>query len=171
MSNNTHHADTPIAILNGITGRAQPLYSTIFTPNGWVALGDINIDDEIIIPGGAVSRISAVYPQGKKHVYNITLWDGRATQCCDEQPWLVHIPAESDNTWIVKPLIEFRNLENPVFAPIVNDRGEWLGAERISSIEYVGERQTQCISIVHPNDLYITDNFIVIPDTKAELQS
>lgn len=36
---------------------------------------------------------------------------------------------------------------------------------RIKDIKYVGEQQTQCIMIDHPDHLYITDNFIVTHNT------
>ncbi len=36
---------------------------------------------------------------------------------------------------------------------------------RVSSIEYVGEEETQCISVEHSSHLYITDDFIVTHNT------
>lgn len=38
----------------------------------------------------------------------------------------------------------------------------------VSSIEYVGEKECQCIYIDHPSHLYITDNFIVTHNTTIE---
>lgn len=40
---------------------------------------------------------------------------------------------------------------------------------RIESVEYVGEEETQCILIDHPDHLYITDDFIVTHNTEAGL--
>ncbi|EKD89699.1 MAG: hypothetical protein ACD_33C00005G0014 [uncultured bacterium] len=40
---------------------------------------------------------------------------------------------------------------------------------RIESVEYIGEKETQCISIDHPDKLYITDNFIVTHNTSVSL--
>ena len=39
----------------------------------------------------------------------------------------------------------------------------------IASIEYIGEEETQCILIDHPEHLYITDDFIVTHNTEAGL--
>lgn len=39
----------------------------------------------------------------------------------------------------------------------------------IDRIEYVGEMQTQCISVAHPSHLYLTDRFIVTHNTFAAL--
>jgi hypothetical protein len=40
---------------------------------------------------------------------------------------------------------------------------------RIESVEYVGEEETQCILIDHPDHLYITDDFIVTHNTESGL--
>jgi phosphate starvation-inducible protein PhoH len=36
---------------------------------------------------------------------------------------------------------------------------------RVKNVEYVGEKEAQCISIDHPDHLYITDNYIVTHNT------
>jgi hypothetical protein len=36
-------------------GKAQPLYSKILTPSGWVKFGDIKEGDELITPSGKIS--------------------------------------------------------------------------------------------------------------------
>jgi hypothetical protein len=38
---------------------------------------------------------------------------------------------------------------------------------RIENIEYAGKREAQCIAVDHPNQLYITDDFIVTHNTDA----
>lgn len=40
---------------------------------------------------------------------------------------------------------------------------------RIKSIEYIGRKETQCISVEHPDHLYITDDFIVTHNTFISL--
>lgn len=40
---------------------------------------------------------------------------------------------------------------------------------RIKSIECIGEKETQCISVAHPDRLYITDDFIVTHNTFSTL--
>ena len=71
------------------TGKAQPLYSKILTPNGWTTMGDIKEDDEVITPKGNITKIIGVYPQGKKDIYKITFSDGREVESCDEHLWKV----------------------------------------------------------------------------------
>lgn len=42
---------------------------------------------------------------------------------------------------------------------------------RVKSIEYVGEKEAQCISIDHPDKLYVTDDFIVTHNTFCALSA
>lgn len=42
---------------------------------------------------------------------------------------------------------------------------------RVMSVEYTGEEETQCISIDHPDQLYITDDFIVTHNTFTALHT
>lgn len=42
---------------------------------------------------------------------------------------------------------------------------------RIKSVEKIGEKETQCISIEHPDRLYVTDDFIVTHNTFLSLKS
>lgn len=70
-----------------IQGNAQPLYSKILTPNGWVKMGDIKVGDEVLTPFGTVTKIVGVYPKGIRKVYRLTLRDGSTTDCCNEHLW------------------------------------------------------------------------------------
>lgn len=51
----------------------------------------------------------------------------------------------------------------------VNRKNYDLMKLRLESIEYIGEKETQCISIDHPDHLYITDDFIVTHNTFTAL--
>lgn len=68
-------------------GKAQPLYSNILTPNGWVKMGDIKIGDVVCTPNGKTAKVGGVYPQGKKDIYELTFKDGRKTRACGEHLW------------------------------------------------------------------------------------
>lgn len=70
-------------------GKAQPLYSKVLTPNGFVNMGDIRVGDKIIAGNGKEASIIGVYPQGVKPVYEITLDDGSTCRCSDEHLWSV----------------------------------------------------------------------------------
>jgi len=71
-------------------GKAQPLYSKIKTPNGWITMGEIKIGDEVCTPDGKTSNVIDLFPQGIKDVYRITFEDGRYTDCCGDHLWKIY---------------------------------------------------------------------------------
>lgn len=71
------------------TGKAQPLYSKVLTPNGFVEMGSIRVGDTVISGSGKPSRVLGVYPQGKKPIYELTFDDGSKCRCSDEHLWTV----------------------------------------------------------------------------------
>ena len=70
-------------------GKAQPLYSKIATPNGWVQMGDISVGDEVYSPNGKSQKVIGVYPQGIEDVYKINFDDGSKTYSSIEHLWNV----------------------------------------------------------------------------------
>lgn len=71
------------------TGKAQPLYSKVLTPSGFVCMGDIAPGMEVISGTGNVSKVIGVYPQGKKSIYDVYFDDGSVARCSDEHLWTV----------------------------------------------------------------------------------
>lgn len=71
------------------TGKAQPLYSNVLTPTGWVKMQDIKIGDNVITQSGEVSTVTGVFPQGKKDVYEVTTSDGRSAKACADHLWKI----------------------------------------------------------------------------------
>lgn len=65
-------------------GKANPLYTEILTPTGYIKMGDIKVGDEVFTHTGSVGKVSGVYPQGKKPVYRITLSDRTHIDVSDE---------------------------------------------------------------------------------------
>jgi phosphate starvation-inducible protein PhoH len=82
--------DNDVTICTGPagTGKAQPLDSLILTPNGYVKMVNIKIDDEVIGIDGTPIKVNGVYPQGEKDIYLVTFSDGTTTECCGEHLWL-----------------------------------------------------------------------------------
>lgn len=80
---------TKVITLQTGTGKAQPLYSKILTPAGWKKMGDVVIGDDVTAWDGTPTKVTGVYPQGKKTIYRVTFADGRSTECCGEHLWKV----------------------------------------------------------------------------------
>ncbi len=71
-------------------GKAQPLDAKIKTVNGWKQMGELRFGDELASIDGRQSRVSGIFPQGRRQVYRVTFSDGRSTECCGEHLWKVY---------------------------------------------------------------------------------
>ena len=70
-------------------GKAQPLYSKVLTPDGFISMGDVKVGTKVIAGNGNVANVIGVYPQGKRDIYEITFDDGSKCRCSDEHLWTV----------------------------------------------------------------------------------
>lgn len=64
-------------------GKAQPLFSKILTPHGFVYMGDIQIGEKVFTSQGNIGRVSEIYPQGERDIYLITLDDNTSIFVAD----------------------------------------------------------------------------------------
>lgn len=71
-------------------GKAQPLFSKILTPNGWVKMGDIKIGDKVISRNGLPTNVIGVYPQGIRPIYKVYFNDKTSTLCDGEHLWAIN---------------------------------------------------------------------------------
>jgi hypothetical protein len=105
-------------------GKAQPLYSKILTPNGWTRMGDINVGDYVIGRDGKSTKVTGVFPQGKRPIYTVKFNDNTQTLCDAEHLWAVNtinqrnrktkkagkiVYLEPDNTFKVMKTIDMIN--------------------------------------------------------------
>ena len=66
------------------TGKANPMYTKIFTPSGFVKMKNINVGDKVFTHTGAVGNVTGVFPQGTRDIYTIYLSDGSYIDVSDE---------------------------------------------------------------------------------------
>ena len=66
----------------------QPLDAKILTPNGWTTMGKINVGDCVIGRNGKPTKVTAVFPKGKKLVYKINTTENTSTECCEDHLWV-----------------------------------------------------------------------------------
>lgn len=71
------------------TQKAQPLYSKVLTPDGFIRMGDVKVGTKVISGTGNVCNVTGVYPQGIKPIYELTFDDGSKCRCSDEHLWTV----------------------------------------------------------------------------------
>ena len=150
------------------TGKAQPLDSNVRTSDGWTKMGDITLNHKAVMPDGTLANITGIYPQGEKDIYRITLQDGQKTESCDEHFWKVFCPEWSE-PWKVLQLKDFLHSKEDIYVPVADLYKRRCTSVRVKSIEYIGQKQAQCISVDHPDHLYITDDYIVTHNTFLDL--
>lgn len=88
-------------------GKAQPLDSTVWTPNGPVKMGSLRVGDKICRPQGGFATVVGVFPQGKKEVFEVEFSNGDKVRCCDDHLWTVDSP-QGGWTGKTMPLKELR---------------------------------------------------------------
>lgn len=54
------------------SGKAQPLYSKILTPSGFTTMGRVKVGDQVFDGDGNICKVTNVFPQGKRPIYEIT---------------------------------------------------------------------------------------------------
>ncbi|MFA5586068.1 MAG: PhoH family protein [Saccharofermentanales bacterium] len=98
-------------------GKAQPLYSTIYTPNGPIKMRDVKIGQDICGVNGDVIKINGIYPQGLKDCYRVYFTDGVYVDCCDEHLWSVSTNKNRDyGKYDVYDIIQTKNMLNNIYA-------------------------------------------------------
>lgn len=150
-------------------GKAQPLYSKVLTPHGFVNMGDIHIGDTVISGEGRNSKVIGVYPQGVKKIYEIIFDDGSKVRCSDKHLWKVQTRDDRRNN--AYRIIELREMLPYIYCEYYsvdsvypNDYSKTY-RRYIVSVDYVGEEECQCIMIDDPCHLYITDNYVITHNT------
>lgn len=99
--------DKGLSFIGGMTnaGKAQPLYSKVLTPQGFVEMGSLALGDKIVGRDGKEHSVVGIFPQGKKPSYKVTFTDGSSAESCDEHIWNA-----SNKNWKGKHYRTFRNL-------------------------------------------------------------
>ena len=150
-------------------GKAQPLYSKVLTPHGFVNMGDIHIGDIVISGEGRSSTVIGVYPQGIKKIYEITFDDGSKVRCSDEHLWKVQTRDDRKNN--TYRIMELREMLPYIYCAyysvdsVYPDDYSKTYRRYIVGVDYIGEEECQCIMIDDPCHLYVTDNYVITHNT------
>ena len=68
----------------------QPLYSKVLTPNGFVKISDLKINDEICGTNKTIQKVIGVYPKGKLKVYKLKFNNGQTVECSENHIWNIN---------------------------------------------------------------------------------
>jgi len=101
-----------ITFIHGLagTGKAQPLYSTVYTTDGPKKMGDIKVGDTVCTPKGKTANVIGVFPQGEKSIYRMFFADGDFVDSCAEHLWQIYDnrwgSKKNKKDWVKKPRIK-----------------------------------------------------------------
>ena len=98
------------------TGKAHPVDTKVMTPEGEKEIGEIDVGDEVIGKDGTPTKVTGVYPQGEKEIYNVEFTDGSSVECCGEHLWNVQYYQSlgEEDSWVTKSLEELMDMKNGV---------------------------------------------------------
>ncbi len=109
------------------SGKAQPLGTPVLTPDGWTAMGGLEVGDLVVGSDGQPTAVTAIHPQGTVPVYRVLLDDGASTEACGDHLWqtLPHnkvpqVLSTTDMADLIAAGTDERQLYVPVVAPVAH---------------------------------------------------
>lgn len=110
------------------SGKAQPLYSKIYTPDGFTTMGEIKVGDSVLSEKGETIKVIGVFPQGIRDVYRIHFSDGVYVDCDENHLWKVY--TANDRKRVADSKRYASTFIDPDRHTILNTK-EMIGKERI----------------------------------------
>lgn len=83
------HADEVELMDEDVFYESLPADTPVLTPSGWVAIGHLTLDDDVIGADGKPTKVTKIMDLGRKRVYSVNLSDGRCVRCCGDHLWTV----------------------------------------------------------------------------------
>jgi hypothetical protein len=99
-------------------GKAQPLDSIVITPSGKKKIGELKVGDCVCSPTGGNTRVTGIYPQGKKQVCEIVFNDGSVVESTFDHLWWIHFSntKRQDGIYCTKKILDILDSTRGVFA-------------------------------------------------------
>lgn len=111
LDRNKEGVTTKINTLQTGKGKSTSLDTPIKTPTGWTLMGDIKLGDEVVAWDGSSTKVTGVYPQPVKQLYNVKFADGREVEVCGEHLWEVYyVNTVKHKRWRVVDTLEVLRL-------------------------------------------------------------
>lgn len=115
-------------------GKALTLDTLLPTPSGFKRMDDIRVGDQVIARDGRATTVTAVFPQGKVDVYEVTFTDGAKVRTCANHLWTVKYhdvnSAPGTSGYSTEVLTTGDMLRNGV------KKGRGRGEHNVYSVEY-----------------------------------
>ena len=150
------------------TGKAQPLYSKVLTPNGFIEMGNVKEGTLVITGNGNVAEVSGIYPQGIKPIYEVTLTGGQKFKVSDEHLNVIYNLVDGE---YIESIVDTKHLlklkRSETYMRVTDIKGKGCSYYLISTIKKAGNEECQCIYVDAPEHTYITDGCVVTHNTTS----
>lgn len=150
------------------TGKAQPLYSKVLTPDGFIEMGEVKVGTLVITGNGNVAEVSDIYPQGTKPIYEITLTGGQKFKVSDEHLNVIYNLVDGN---YVESIVDTKHLlklkRSETYMRVTDIKGKGCAYYLISTIKKASNEECQCIYVDAPEHTYITDGCVVTHNTTS----
>lgn len=81
-------------------GKAHPLSTRILTPDGYRTMGEMAVGSVVFDNHGTPCKVTGVFPQGVRDIYEVRFADGRTCECDLEHLWTVkRTESWSEDEW------------------------------------------------------------------------
>lgn len=140
------------------SGKEQCLNSKLLTPHGYINMGDVTLQDQLLDGYGNVCNVTGIYPQGKKPVYQIVLEDKSTINVGlnhINHVYFQDLPLNIETKDLLKNFSQYKIAK-------WNDKQELYN---IRDIKYVYDDYCQCIMVDSPHHTYISNNEIITHNT------
>jgi len=84
----------------------QPLYSKVLTPNGFVKISDLKINDDICGTNKSIQKVIGIYPKGQLKVYKLKFSNGQTVECSENHIWNVNTSYGVNKNLTTKELLD-----------------------------------------------------------------
>lgn len=150
------------------TGKAQPLYSKVLTPNGFITMQEVSVGTKVITGNGNITKVSGVYPQGKRPIYEITVSEDYKFRVSDEHLNVIYKTIDEEIVEYVVTTLELLTMDKSnIYIKKTGPKGRGFAYFKLMDIEYVADEECQCIYVEAPEHTYITDNYMVTHNTTS----
>lgn len=148
------------------TGKGEPLYAKVLTPDGFITMSEVEVGTKVISPYGkfelCVATVIGVFPHNNMEVYEITLENGKKCRCDTSHLWDVLIDGAYRTIDMNTILDKIEN--HKIELPVADDNCFYA----ITKTEFIDFEPTKCIYLDSPSHLYITDDYIITHNTSIE---
>lgn len=103
-----------IVIAPAGSGKALKNGTGVLTPRGYIPIEKLKVGDVVYDGEGKETKVSGVFPQGKKRVFNITFSNGHTIGACEDHLWsyqTTHMRSDKSKNWKTKTVREIIDTE------------------------------------------------------------